>query len=167
MGRFAGALSRADRNNRGDQGRHKLRPPFLTGYVIDASVFIAGLVEEDQTQTARALLIDAEVSGAVAPGHVLLEVMNGLLMKERRGFIDRAYREEALNRFLGYGLRLDTARQPGAAHRRTMDLADRHGLTVYDAAYLELAQREGLVLGSLDKALRRAALALGVDIAPR
>lgn len=138
----------------------------MTGYVIDASVFIAGLVEEEQTAVARAILIDAEVLGAVAPGHVILEVMNGLLMKERRGLIDSVYRQEALDRFLGYGLRLDTARQPGAAHRRTMDLADRHGLTVYDAVYLELAQREGLILASLDKALRRAALAVGVATAP-
>ncbi|MFC0632757.1 type II toxin-antitoxin system VapC family toxin [Brevundimonas balnearis] len=137
----------------------------MTGYVLDASVFIAGLVEEERTQVARALLIDAEVGGAVAPGHVILEVMNGLLMKQRRGLISADYRHEAVERFLAYGLRLDATRQPGVAHRKTLELADRHGLTVYDAAYLELAQREGLVLGAFDKALRRAGAALGVAVA--
>jgi predicted nucleic acid-binding protein len=138
----------------------------LTGYVLDASVFIAGLVDEDQTQAARSLLIEAEVGGVVAPGHVILEVMNGLLMKQRRGLIDADYRQEAVERFLGYGLRLDQARQPGAASRKTLELADRHGLTVYDAAYLELAQRENRVLGTFDKALRRAAASLGIVAAP-
>lgn len=138
----------------------------MTGYVLDASVFIAGLVSEDQTQAARSLLIEAEVEGVVAPGHVILEVMNGLLMKQRRGLIDADYHHEAVERFLGYGLRLDLARQPGAANRRTLNLADRYGLTVYDAAYLELAQRESRVLGTFDNALRRAAASLGIAVAP-
>jgi predicted nucleic acid-binding protein len=41
-------------------------------------------------------------------------------------------------------------------------LADRHGLTVYDAAYLDLALREGLPLASLDNALCKAAENSGV-----
>lgn len=41
-------------------------------------------------------------------------------------------------------------------------VADRHGLTVYDAAYLDLALREGLPLASLDTALRNAAAKSGV-----
>jgi len=43
-------------------------------------------------------------------------------------------------------------------------LADRHGLTVYDAAYLDLALREGLPLASLDKALCKAAENSGVAL---
>jgi predicted nucleic acid-binding protein len=44
------------------------------------------------------------------------------------------------------------------------DLAERHTLTAYDAAYLDLAIREGLPLASLDAALVRAARATGVAI---
>ena len=43
-------------------------------------------------------------------------------------------------------------------------IADRHGLTVYDAAYLELAQRRRLPLATLDRALCRAAREAGVEI---
>jgi len=39
----------------------------------------------------------------------------------------------------------------------TARLAERHGLTVYDAAYLELALRRGLPLATLDEDLRTAA----------
>jgi predicted nucleic acid-binding protein len=43
-------------------------------------------------------------------------------------------------------------------------LARRHRLTVYDAAYLELALREGLALATLDTALAEAARAEGVSV---
>lgn len=40
----------------------------------------------------------------------------------------------------------------------TLDLADEHRLTIYDAAYLELAHRRGLPIATLDEALRTAAV---------
>ena len=43
-----------------------------------------------------------------------------------------------------------------------MRLAERHRLTIYDAAYLELAQRRGVPLATLDTELRNAAGAEGV-----
>jgi predicted nucleic acid-binding protein len=45
-----------------------------------------------------------------------------------------------------------------------MSLARRHRVTVYDAAYLELALREGLPLATLDAALADAARAEGVAL---
>ena len=45
-----------------------------------------------------------------------------------------------------------------------LDLAQRHRLSFYDAAYLELAQREGISLATLDQALARAATAEGVPL---
>ncbi len=53
------------------------------------------------------------------------------------------------------------------AWQATIRLADLHGLTVYDAAYLELAQRRRLPLASLDKALADAARAAGIEVLPR
>jgi predicted nucleic acid-binding protein len=46
----------------------------------------------------------------------------------------------------------------------TLGLADRFGLTIYDAAYLEVARRQGLPLATGDHALRQAARALSIDI---
>ena len=45
-----------------------------------------------------------------------------------------------------------------------LQLAERHRLTMYDAAYLELARRRGLPLASLDAELRRAAQAEGFAV---
>jgi predicted nucleic acid-binding protein len=45
-------------------------------------------------------------------------------------------------------------------------LARREGLTAYDACYLELAMRRGLPLASTDRALRKAAVELGVSLLP-
>ncbi len=46
----------------------------------------------------------------------------------------------------------------------TLHIADRFRLTVYDAAYLELAQRRALPLATLDQDLRNAGSALGVAL---
>jgi predicted nucleic acid-binding protein len=46
----------------------------------------------------------------------------------------------------------------------TLRLAERFGLTIYDAAYLELAQRRSLPLATLDNELREAAIAIDVTL---
>jgi predicted nucleic acid-binding protein len=46
----------------------------------------------------------------------------------------------------------------------SLDLADRFRLTLYDACYLELAQRRALPLATLDKDLRKAAKALDIPL---
>ena len=55
-----------------------------------------------------------------------------------------------------------------AAHAwgATLKLADKHGLTPYDAAYLELSQRQRLALATLDGRLKRAAAEEGIDVLP-
>ena len=56
------------------------------------------------------------------------------------------------------------AKTPGAAFNEVLSLARSHGLTAYDAAYLELAIRLGLPLATLDDALKRAAQTVGVPL---
>ncbi|MBS0639737.1 MAG: type II toxin-antitoxin system VapC family toxin [Acetobacteraceae bacterium] len=46
----------------------------------------------------------------------------------------------------------------------TLNLAGRFGLTLYDAAYLEVAFRRALPLATLDRELRAAASALNVAV---
>jgi predicted nucleic acid-binding protein len=46
----------------------------------------------------------------------------------------------------------------------SFDLAQAHGLTLYDATYLDLSLRAGLPLATLDQALGRAAAACGVPV---
>jgi predicted nucleic acid-binding protein len=92
-----------------------------------------------------------------------LEVLNGLLVAERRRRLDAGKRAtlSAFLRELPVRLDMETADQAwGDAGR----LAETFGLTIYDACYLELAQRRGLPLGSLDKDLRKAAVGVGVEV---
>jgi predicted nucleic acid-binding protein len=102
-------------------------------------------------------------TGAIAPMLWPLEALNGLFAAERRRRLDAVQRSAlaAFLRELPIRLDADTAEQ---AWEITAGLAERFRLTVYDAAYLELAQRRRLPLASLDKELRQAATAVGVDI---
>ena len=110
------------------------------------------------------VLLEAVVeAGAVAPSLWPLEVLNALIMAERRKRVDAAQRQRLSGflRDLPIALDDETAAQAWSA---TIQLAERHRLTVYDAAYLELAQRRDLPLASLDQELRAAAEAAGVAL---
>ena len=125
--------------------------------VIDACA-LAGLVLPDETATGLArVLPQAE---PIAPQLLWAEMRNLLLMAERRGRIGAGIVMAALS--VVEGLAIDLDRQP--ASDRVMDLARRHGLTVYDAIYLELALRRGAGLASADAALIRAARVEGVVV---
>ena len=88
------------------------------------------------------------------------EVHNSVLMGVRRRRISYA---DALA-FLGSIEKLPIRLADPISHGQVFRLAEQRGLTVYDAAYLELAIREGLPLASLDEALCRAATDSGVRL---
>jgi predicted nucleic acid-binding protein len=81
----------------------------------------------------------------------------------RRKRIDSGFRDGALARLSAMPIAVD-ADCDSYVWRTTYLLADRFGLTAYDAVYLELAQRRRLPLATLDKALRAAANALGMTL---
>jgi predicted nucleic acid-binding protein len=84
-------------------------------------------------------------------------------MAERRRRVD-ARRRQRLGGFLrALPVILDTE-TAGQAWTATLRLAERHRLTMYDAAYLELAQRRKLPLATLDEDLVKAAKALGTTV---
>lgn len=130
-------------------------------FVVDSSVALSWCFEDERTPATKALLERAGERGAFAPQHWPLEVLNGLMMAERRKRIGAPKRRE-LASFLGE-LPIDLDDETAArSWGRTQDLAERFRLTSYDAAYLELASRRGLALASLDQDLRKAGAALGV-----
>jgi predicted nucleic acid-binding protein len=91
-----------------------------------------------------------------------LEVANVLLVAERRGRIST----EDVNRACTNLLSLPIAVDPVARDRAlttVLRLARLHGLTSYDAAYLELAIRHDLSIATLDAALTVAAESEGVE----
>ena len=131
--------------------------------VLAGSVALTWSFEDEHTPAALAILDQITEAGAVAPAIWPLEVLNGLTMAERRGRLDimRRHQLAGFLRDLPVNLDQETADQAWTA---TMRLSERHRLTLYDAAYLELAQRLQLPLATLDQELRAAANALGIPL---
>lgn len=131
--------------------------------VLDGSTTLAWISQDEIGDATRRILGLVTESGAWVPSIWRLEVANGLQTGIRRGRIDATYRDAALSdlALLDIAIDPDTDRY---AWTSTLRLADRFRLTLYDAAYLELAQRRSLPLASLDLALSDAARGLGVDL---
>ena len=132
-------------------------------FVLDNSVALAWCFEDEQTPAIMALLDRVVATGAMAPLLWPLEALNGLLVAERRRRLEPAKRAELAGLLHALPIKLDdeTADKSWEA---TLRLAERFTLSVYDATYLELAQRRRLPLASKDRALRNAAAALGVEV---
>lgn len=132
-------------------------------FVLDSSVTLAWIYSDETTpEVARAFDLLSE-SGAWVPGLWRLEVANILEMGVRRGRHGADFRDSTLADLALLPIQLDpeTDRQAWGATTR---LAHRHKLTLYDAAYLEVALRRGLPLASLDHDLRAAASAEKIQL---
>lgn len=131
--------------------------------VVDASLTLAWYFEDERTPAVDDLLDRVVREGAIVPSLWRLEVVNGLQVAIRRRRIDAAYRDRALQQLGLLPITVD-AETVTRAWTTTLGLADRFGLTIYDATYLELAQRRALPLATLDRALRSAGRALGISL---
>jgi len=133
-------------------------------FIPDASVSLGWCFSDEATSYTEALLdrlIDGEE--AAVPSHWPLEILNGVLLAKRKGRV----KEQGIQRFISsltsFHIAVDAER--GLLQLNAIrDLADRHRLTSYDAAYLELAIRLSLPLATLDRALRKAAQAEGIPL---
>jgi predicted nucleic acid-binding protein len=131
--------------------------------VLDSSATLAWVYSDETTTSIRMVFDRVADEGALVPSLWRLEVANSLTAAVRRGRIDTEFRQAALADLAVLDI---TADHHTDAHAwgNTLTLADRFRLTLYDAAYLELARRHGLPLATLDGALRGAAAMLGVDL---
>ena len=131
--------------------------------VLDSSATLAWVYSDETTQAVRRVFDLLTENGAWVPNLWKLEVANILEMGVRRGRHDAAFRDATLADLALLPINLDpeTDRQAWGA---TAQLASRHRLTLYDAAYLELAQRRDLPFATLDRELRSAAGAEGVTL---
>jgi len=129
--------------------------------VLDTSVVMAWLMPDEVTDATGNLDKWMNSKGAIVPSLWRIELGNSLLVACRRGRISHEQRTTILQVVSRFPVSVDkfTQRQvPGD----TLALADKHGLTLYDATYLELAVRTGAGLATYDKALQRAAQAEGI-----
>lgn len=131
--------------------------------VLDGSVALAWCFEDEATAEIDALFDYIAEHGAHVPSIWRLEVANGLQSAIRRKRIDAAYRDLALSRLMTQRVTVDTETDRHA-WSTTVRLAERHGLTIYDASYLELALRLDLPLATADKLLIAAAQSAGLPL---
>ena len=131
--------------------------------VIDSSITLAWLFADKRTPAADAVLEQVSESGATVPSLWRLEVANALQMAVRKKRIDTSFRDASLADLRALDVEIDGDTDQHA-WRGTLALADQHRLTLYDAAYLELAHRLRLPLVTLDRELRNAASAQGVAL---
>ena len=132
-------------------------------WVLDASAAL-GLVLGDGDEWLSGLVsARLQQEPASVPQHWTLEVNNGLLMAARRGRLPEsaALRAQQLLLELPIIVDMDTGNRCWAT---SYELARRFELTVYDAAYLELALRLEAELATADRSLSRAAKVAGVSV---
>ncbi len=132
-------------------------------FVLDNSVALAWCFHDEQTPPIMDLLDRITETGATAPTLWPLEALNGLYVAERRRRITHAQRTQMAGFLRDLPVRLD-GEAADRAWTALAALAERFRLSLYDAAYLELAQRRNLPLATRDAALGRAAHAVSVEI---
>ena len=132
--------------------------------VLDASVVVALLVRDSPMDIPNAVL-DAIDDGAIVtvPPHFQLEVANFLVQAQRSGKLAAAVTQQALRYLQHLPITVDSSMH-GQIFTDVIALAQRNGITSYDAAYIHLARTRGARLASLDKQLLAAAQAEGVDV---
>lgn len=136
----------------------------MNRFVLEASVTLAWCFEDERSAYADRLLDGMVPAGAAVPAIWPLEVANALLVAERRRRLTRAKAARTHHVLEGLPITIDSE-SAARAFDQILELARAHHLSVYDAAYLELALREGLALATLDERLRRAARHAGVEVA--
>jgi predicted nucleic acid-binding protein len=130
-------------------------------FVLDGSITLVWAFEDETDAYAESVLDSLGQASAIVPAVWPLEVANALLMGQRRQRISEATVAQFLALLQTLRISVD-GETVVRAWQETLHLARLHNLTVYDAAYLEVAVRLGLPLASLDDNLNAAATAAGV-----
>jgi len=131
--------------------------------VLDSSATLAWIYSDEITKAISQVFDIVTSSNAWVPIIWPLEVGNSLQMADRRGRIKGNFRDSTLKDLALINIKIDDETNTHAWFT-TRQLAQKFKLTLYDATYLELAQRKALPLASLDKDLRAAAKAMHLTV---
>lgn len=133
------------------------------GFVLDASVALAWHFEDEPSGYADSVLKRLRSEDAVVPALWPVEMANGLLAAERRGHLTAADVMQAREILSGLPVTVSPLTLDDALGS-VLELARAQHLSAYDAAYLELAMRDGLPLATQDADLRAAVARVGVTV---
>lgn len=129
-------------------------------FVLDASVAACWAFPDEHDARADVALAKIRNEEAIVPGIFWFELRNILVVNERRNRITESGTNSFLREFARLRFWID--REPNEASVLRLARADR--LSVYDAAYLELAMREAVSIATLDLKLAGAATRAGVPL---
>ena len=132
-------------------------------FVVDCSIAMAWLFQDEATPKTTALLHRLATETALVPAWWFIEITNVLAMAERKGRIAPPQSDAFIVDLSRLAIERD-GEAPDRAFTHLLSLCRRYRLTSYDAIYLDLAIRRSLPLATLDDDLRRAAKKLGVGI---
>jgi predicted nucleic acid-binding protein len=131
--------------------------------VLDASIALSWCFEDESTPAGRQVLSRLDEDAGLVPSHWYLEIVNALVIAERRRRITAARVDDYLHQLSVLEIEVDH-RASERAFEQLLPLCRAHQLTSYDAAYLDLAHRHRLPLATCDIDLGRAAAQLGVPV---
>ncbi len=136
----------------------------MSRFVVDASVVLTWCFPDENSALARRVAqMFKEGDTAIAPSFWPHEVLNALLVGEKRKRISADLIRNFLTDVATLPIVLQEL-QADAVFDRIQSLSREHGLTAYDAAYLDLAQTNGLPVATLDEGLIRACARTGVEL---
>ena len=116
--------------------------------VLDSSAALAWIYDDEATDPIRRVFDAVADQGAFVPALWRLEIANSLTVAVRRGRVGHEFRRAALADLGDLDIVVD-AQADSRAWNATLELAYRFLLTVYDASYVELAERRALPLATL------------------
>ncbi|MCY4430570.1 MAG: type II toxin-antitoxin system VapC family toxin [Rhodospirillales bacterium] len=128
--------------------------------VVDCSIFLAWSLADEEEPVAIEAMEDVVTAGGVAPRIWWYELRNALLANERRGRITTQQVAETLTDCAAIGMEIDDHHEDASI----LGFARQYRLSIYDAAYLEVASRRRLPLATLDLRLSEAAPAAGAPL---
>lgn len=137
----------------------------MSHFVLDASIVLTWCFPDEESRKAEEIAERIALGDRVAvPGFWRHEILNALLVGEKRNRLTPELTRAFLADLNLLPVELDESPTAATVFEITMSLCRKHGLTAYDAAYLEIAMRGGYPLATADEDLRRAAIAEGVHI---
>ncbi len=136
----------------------------MSRFVIDASIVLTWCFPDENAPLAHNVALMFKQGGtAIAPAFWPHEVLNALLVGEKRKRISAPQIDSFLTDL--NALPVELHHFPAAnVFARIQELSREHGLTAYDAAYLDLAHVNGLKLATLDEDLQAACKRCGVEL---
>ncbi len=132
-------------------------------FIIDCSMAMSWCFADEATEATLRVQDRLASESVLVPSLWFLEVANVLAMAEKKKRIKAEQSAEFVKLLGAFEIEVDSE-GPGRAFGSLMLLCREHGLTVYDAVYVDLAVRRRLAIATLDEEIRVAAGKVGVEV---